>query len=440
MNSGRIDIGSWLSATAATAIPLSLGLYWPLYLAGGAEATSMVIRILIIGTVGALVLVWFDAPSMRAEIHLSAMLGVFLILLIVPSLTATDPARAFRNLVKLALMCLIALGLVRALRDYRTSRNFGYAMLAGSAVLSAFVLYLYVEHVGLSVASFAQLRQMKGMLSGKEDLSLNSIGFSAIFMYVIGVCLVRPVRWIWWLGGFVFGITAFLAGSRAPGLIVAVSAIVLLILHLARSPSINLRVVGWSIAVTLALLAAASVTSAPTREIMSLTEGRSVLWKLAWDKFTERPLVGYGLESWRDDISLIPEEFSVRYGTNQIAGAYHSEYATLLAEGGLVAFLPALAIVVWLLRCSLWAAFRSSVPAVNGYMILFGCLLLLLHAVVEVPGLFGYAQDPADYLAYIFLAVVISRLSVYEDNRRIAARLRPSALHSAIRQQVFREI
>jgi hypothetical protein len=39
---------------------------------------------------------------------------------------------------------------------------------------------------------------------------------------------------------------------------------------------------------------------------------------------------------------------------------------------------------------------------------------------VEVPGLFGYANDPADYLAYCFVAVVVSRMSLHEDGRRLA--------------------
>jgi hypothetical protein len=50
---------------------------------------------------------------------------------------------------------------------------------------------------------------------------------------------------------------------------------------------------------------------------------------------------------------------------------------------------------------------------------LFACLFLLLRANVEVPGLFGYAQDPADYLAYVFMAIVVSRFSTEEDCARV---------------------
>jgi O-antigen ligase len=440
MTSGRIDLASWISTAASAAIPLALGLYWLLYSGNDSQVISMALRVLITGAVAVWALIGFDAPVTRAEIRLSAMLGVFLLLLIVPSVMAMDSVRAFRDLAKLLLMCIIGLGFARALRDRRAARIFGYAMLAGSAMLTAFVIYICVEHVGLSLPTFAELRQMKGMLARKEDLSLNAIGFSAIFMYVIGLCLVRPARWAWWLGGLVFTTAALLTGSRTPGVIVLISAIVLLIVHLIRVRAVFLKAVGWSIALSLAMVAAASLSILSPREMMSLTEGRSALWRVAWDKFTEQPLVGHGLESWRDDISAVPGEFSVSAGAGQIAGGYHNEYMTLLAEGGLVVFLPALAIAFWLLRCSDWVAFRSSVPPSNGYMILFGCVLLILRAAVEVPGLFGYAQEPADYLAYIFLAVVVSQLSIHEDVRRAAIGLRSSIGCSEVRLRVLKEL
>jgi hypothetical protein len=42
----------------------------------------------------------------------------------------------------------------------------------------------------------------------------------------------------------------------------------------------------------------------------------------------------------------------------------------------------------------------------------------MLRAGLETPGLFGYSQEPVDYFAYIFAAIVISRFSVEEDYLR----------------------
>jgi O-antigen ligase len=102
-----------------------------------------------------------------------------------------------------------------------------------------------------------------------------------------------------------------------------------------------------------------------------------------------------------------------------VDGGYHNEYMTLLAEEGLAGFVPAMVIVCMLLRCCRWLAWRTSIPAISRHVILLGCIFMLLRAAVEVPGLFGYANDPADYVAYCFVAVVVSRMSLHEDRRRL---------------------
>jgi hypothetical protein len=78
-----------------------------------------------------------------------------------------------------------------------------------------------------------------------------------------------------------------------------------------------------------------------------------------------------------------------------------------------------MAIVCMLLRCCRWLAWRTSIPAISRHVILLTCVFLLLRAAVEVPGLFAYANDSADYLAYCFVAVVVSRMSLHEDMRRL---------------------
>jgi O-antigen ligase len=423
MTRGKIQAESWLSMAAAAAIPLALGVYWPIYPINP-EPITMALRVIITGAVAAMVIAWFNAPVTRAEGRFGGLFAVLLILLIVPSLTATDPIRALHDLAKLVLICVIGFGMARALRDVRTAQVFGYAMLAGTFMLTGMIFYVYVKHMGFSLPTYLELRQMKGMLAKKEGISLNPIAFSAIFMYIIGLCLVRPAMWIGGLGAFVFATAAFLTGSRAPAGILLVSATVLLVLYLKRARPLSLKVAGWSLALGLTLVLAILMTTMSAREFASLTEGRSILWRVAWKKFTEQPLVGYGMESWRDDlISRIPGEYALTSNiAAQSAGGYHNQYVTLLAEGGLLIFLPALAIIWWLVRSSHWIAFQSSELPINRYMILLGCLFLLLRAGVEIPGLFGYAQEPADYLAYCFLAVVISRLSLHEDRRRMAAR------------------
>jgi O-antigen ligase len=118
-------------------------------------------------------------------------------------------------------------------------------------------------------------------------------------------------------------------------------------------------------------------------------------------KFAERPILGFGYSSAEDD-------------PGYITGGYHSEYLTALAEQGLVGTIAVLNLFWFLFRCCWKFAFHSA-RGPQGQWVLWGCLILLIRASVETPGLFGTAQGPADFLAYIFLACVVGRMSAGED-------------------------
>jgi O-antigen ligase len=172
--------------------------------------------------------------------------------------------------------------------------------------------------------------------------------------------------------------------------------------------------------------AAAVVLLAPDQKLNAATEGRSHLWSVGIQKFGERPLFGFGYESWRDDlVSRLPGEYDLTFDlAKNLGGGYHNEYISVLAEEGLIGALAA-GLIIWLLiRLSWLLAFRRWATMETRQWALFACVFLLLRANVEVPGLFGYAQDPADYLAYLFLAMVVSRFSAEEDYARFLKRHR----------------
>lgn len=418
--SGKVSI-ALISEVAAFLIPFLLGVYWaPVGIE--IELKAAALRCVIAALAILLLVVWLRAPLTRAETTFAALFGLLALSLLVPSLTATDPGRAFKDLSKLVLLFVVGLAMARALRHDRTARAFGYGLLVGSYVVTLLILNAYIGHMGLSLPTYQALRVLKEVLSRGAGFPLNPISFTAIFMYLVGLCLVPPRALTWCLGGVVFAVSSFLTGSRAPVGILLLSALVAIGVHQLRARSFVLRV---SACLTLVLLTgaiAAAVYTVDTRELVTVSEGRTVLWSLAWSKFSDRPLSGYGYESWRDDLASRVAGGEYFHTSKSIIrdGAYHNQYITLLAEEGLVGFVPAMAIVWMLLRCCRWLAWRTSIPAINRYTILLGCLFLLLRAAVEVPGLFGYANDPADYLAYCFVAVVVSRMSLHEDGRRLA--------------------
>jgi O-antigen ligase len=404
-----------ISQSAAFIIPLLLGFYWaPIGIAF--EVKAMVLRCAMAGLVMLLFLLWFRRPLTRAETTFATLFSVLAVLLIVPCLTATDPARAFKGAMKLILLFAMGLAMARALRHGRTARAFGYAMLLGSAVTALLILGVYVQHMGLTLPGYEAVRKLKG-LAMKEGIALNPMGFTAFFMYIVGLCIVSPRALIWCFGIAVFAVSSCLTGSRAPVAIMLLSGLLAAILHLLRSRSLALHASGWAAVLLLSAALVGSLVWLDAKKMSAITEGRSDLWPVAWSKFVERPFSGYGYESWRDD--LLSRFSGGRMLTLAMKknpeGGYHNQYITLLAEQGLIVFVPVMAILWTLLKCCTWLASRTWISAINRHMIMLGCLFMLLRAGVEVPGLFGYANDPADYLAYCFLAVVVSRLSQHED-------------------------
>lgn len=398
-----------------------LGLYWFVY-AFDKDLATRIMRPAVFGAAILLALVWTKPALSWAELKLGGILAVVCVVLLAPSLAATSPRRALLDCVKLGILCVIALLLCRALRNKATAEAFGRGLIVASILPGILIVYVYLKYMGFTLPTYESSRVLKAvaMLAG---VPLNAVAFSCVFAYICGMCLVPRNRFlVWWLGPILFVISSALTGSRAPLGLLAVSAFALLIFNGFRSRSQIKYLMTWItvLALVIAMVWGAQVLS--FKEMSSATEGRWDFWWVAWQKFTERPVMGYGFDSWRDDlVSRLPGEYHLTaYDAINLAGGYHNEYITLLAEQGLVGFLPVIWLFIFLWRCSWNLAFRSPPTWRNGQWALFGCLFLFIRAAIEAPGLFGYGQEPADYLAFAFLAIVVSRLSVQEDYLKFA--------------------
>jgi O-antigen ligase len=265
-------------------------------------------------------------------------------------------------------------------------------------------------------------RDFKGVA---EDawVPLNAIAFNAVLSYLMGLCLVRTNTLLILIGIPVFLASSIFTGSRAPVAILMASILVWLCVKGLRSTSVSLRIATALLAAAAAIGGTLVVSLASRLELKEATEGRSELWRVGIEKFAERPVFGYGYDSWRDDlVSRLPGETHLTFKLAKFqGGGYHNEYISVLAEEGLIGAFGA-ALFIWLLVRTTWLlAFRKWATVQAAGWPLFAAIFLLLRANFEVPGLFGYGQDPVDYLSYLFVAVVMSRLSVEEDYARALA-------------------
>lgn len=414
------------SGLLALSIPLIVALYWPLY-SISPDAAVVLLRPSIIGASFILTLLWYRAPATSAELQAACVLALLSSSLLIPCLTGTDPARSLGVWAKLLILCVMSLLLSRALRNDGTARAFGLALIVAGIVVGAFTVFTYVRFVGLALPTYKVARQFKG-IAERTGIPLNAIPFTSVFSFMAGMSLVRPTWILYLLGSGLFIISSALTGSRTPLVVLAVSAGVLALLNALRSRRSPIRLMAYIVAIAIPVVIAFFLVHTPFKRMSALTEGRWDLWYVALEKFTTRPIFGYGYDSWHDDLaSLLPGAYSLtHYMEKTIVGGYHNEYLALLAEQGLVGFLPAMIVVYFLLQACWKSAFRSWQTWHSGQWPLFACIFLLLRAGLEIPGLFGDGSEPADYLAYIFVAIVVSRFSVEEDFLRTNTALRNS--------------
>jgi O-antigen ligase len=399
-----------LSQLLACVVPACLAVYW-LVFPSNQDLANLFFRPAILATCIMISLLWYRLLVTGAEKKLAGVLALLCAVLLVPSLAATDPVRALREWLKLFIICTVSFLLCRALRHARTAKILGSSLMIASAVDSALIVATYVKYSGLVLPTYTATRAFKGEIL-KGGLPLNAIAFECVFAYISGMCLLRGTKLLWSLGLVLLVISSVVSGSRAPLAVSGVSALVLIVTNALRSRRLLVGVAGLILAAAIVLGATVAIATFTledtfTPEEMSAAtdgEGRWDLWSVAFQKFTERPILGYGYLSSQDDLGYIP-------------GGYHNEYLTALAEQGVVGFVAVMSLFWFLLRCCWNLAFRPSYTCAwqNGQWALFGCLFLLSRGVVELPGLFGSAQGPADFLAYTFLAIVVSRISREED-------------------------
>ncbi len=287
------------------------------------------------------------------------------------------------------------------------------------------VLYTYWHYMGFRAPGYESLRIFKESALRGSGVALNPLAGAAFLFYLMGMCILPPSWVLRAIGAVVLIVVGGLTGSRAPIALLVCCGAVLLFIKATRSRHVTYRVGAWGSLLLGTVLMISLLSVATPYKISDATEGRYDVWTVGWSKFTESPIFGYGPDSWRDDLfSRLPGYYKETAALQKLkAGGYHSEYVTLLAEGGLLCFLCALSVLVLLLRDSLRVTFHPQARRYRGDLLAFTCLFFCVRALIEIPGLFGYGQDVTDYLAYLFVAVVASRISLVESVHECALEL-----------------
>jgi O-antigen ligase len=399
-----------LSCVLSFAIPILLAAYWPLT-GLGITWVPIAVRGGMIASAGLLAILWWKARTTRTERQWTGVLTAYLCLLLLDSLLATNSSRALQNWVRVLFLLAFCLVLARAFRHPATSRAFGVGALVASLLLSAYILGCYGSFLGTAMPTYESTRIFKETVSRRLGVGLNPLGFSTAFFCMLAACTLRSSRVLSSTLLAVICICSIFTGSRTPLALMIVSLFLVVTIELARSrPTLRSIVLFVLLPVLVCFCGYELRDGIDMHRWSVITEGRTDLWTAAWAKFMEKPLTGYGADSWADDlISRLPGFYRV---TAQLvahhSGGYHNAYFALLAEEGIFVFAFALYMLASAFGTINQSSGSSRQDRARRIMLLFAFTFLVLRGCIEVPGLFGYGVDPAEYAAYALLALLIS--------------------------------
>ena len=367
-----------------------------------------------------------------------AVLGVYLAGVTLTTLGSVDPSLSSADLVRQLFLVAVAAGLSLALVDARARTAFALASVAVSVAATVSILLLFV-----GITALAPIKPVQESIAAYAADRFGSFGNAVAFAAVLAAAVAIP-----YLTGRRVTLF-FLVLTVAVGVVVAESrtttvaliafvplTAVFLLLHRQRLVpawvvyGASAVLVGW------AVLAFAGewrrVVLSPA--ITELTTGRTLLWDAAWEKFIDRPFMGWGGRSFAIELGIfLPPGAQVFRAEDlvilTVSGGAHNAFLTLLAERGIVGLVSATVMVTFLLHIGL-AVFRSRDRLVGtdrafGRLAPFIIVLMLVRSLGESPGWFGTADSLVDFLAYGVAAMLVA----------VRASLDPAPEHTRVVRQ-----
>lgn len=340
------------------------------------------------------------------------------------------------NIGRQAFTLILAIALMIMFRDPE-ARLVGLKALGIMLVMVAAVTgWIYVSLIPTYGLSYDALRIIKGVTMTDYDVGLNTISYLAAIA-LIGVRMAYPMGKMGTYFLFVFGLLCvFVLGSRATilALILAWFVVWLLRTMWRSSPLLGILMIpiiiaicasGWMIVADYAVEIRDLFGAEVLREI---SVGRTDMWQSGLSMFAERPLFGWGPESWKLMIlEFLPGSddriFKVISGLK--SGSFHNGFIAVAAERGSLGLASAIIMQIYLFWCAARVYMRRTLfdereQQAVAYVPLL-VLFMFARGLAESSGLFGNANSEVDYLSYYMASYVVA-LHAYGRRLEEAAR------------------
>lgn len=374
--------------------------------------TRLVILISLLGSFAAL-----PGRLSRTELKWVLLLIALFVAQVVSVFMSTDRAASALDLGRQAYALIVAVAFTFSCRQLAARRVLIGGMILPAALSSGIILWSAWKFRDLST------EQLKAAAEA-SNIQLNPIAGMA----AMAVLLVATLAHSWKIraGIMLFAFAVIAASGARTTLISLVTAITMVacVRYFGLRNTRAFILLGILLVLFVACLGAANILQFPISETEAarITSGRIYLWRVAWESFLERPVFGWGADTWKASLASFAIEIPARWRVGALKldnGAYHNAYLAWLAERGIVVTLIGLA-ALWMVMRKAWYLF-----SVRHYLTGFDrrvaetapalMLVIALRGLGEVSGLLSYADGVDDFLAFVAAGLIISVAAALES-------------------------
>jgi len=347
---------------------------------------------------------------------------MFLMILLLLSSTASaimseNPSVSYLDVGRQAYVALLGIAFTFSCRKLAARRLFAFGTGLAALFSCSFIVYAWLM-VGRTMGSEA----MKSW-SADRSIELNPIAGMAVMALLI-FSLRMPSRSLFITMQIMNVLIAYLSGARTT--LIALLMAIAVVQGVKKYGFARVKLIVAYTGGLIAMGVIAYLTLLPhykplPDQLAKVTTGRSYLWKIAIDRFSERPIFGWGPETWLDDLPQSVANVPPRWRDGLLkltAGGYHSAYLTYLAERGIIGATVGISII-WFFVSKSWFVFEAKNRLVGFDRRLAGvaplmALVVVFRGLAETSGLMAFAQGTDDFLTFVAAGFVLALASAIE--------------------------
>ncbi|MFN4282709.1 MAG: O-antigen ligase family protein [Alphaproteobacteria bacterium] len=378
-------------------------------------------------------LLCFNGRFNKPETAWIGLLAFSFIALVFSCIGSSAPDAVGTALGRQGFMLLLAISLVMLLRDPQARMASLGGLLAILLAAGGAAAWVYLTFVPVYGFSYEGVRMIKGVALLDHGIGLNSLSYLAVIALFGWRIAYRPhpvADMLLLALGF---LCIFLLGSRATlaALLIAWASVRFLRFMWSASPLVG--AFGIALLTSLAGLCVFILAdyAVEIREIFGadllreISVGRTDMWGAGLEMWLQRPLFGWGPESWRDlMLEFLPgtgDRFLTLIG-NLESGSFHNGFVTMAAERGTLGLLSAIAIQIYLFRCAVQLYRGRDVLDERDRMMATLAptlvLFMFLRSLAESSGLFGTANGEVDYMTYFVSSYFVALYAEIERRKQ----------------------